>query len=73
MSCKRLLLVANISIFPTKISILKSELEILPNEHFIPVTGMKMMGCSFCDKTNSIQFVLFFSYIIRFEMISFNI
>ena len=30
--------VAEISVFPTKISV--SELEILPYEHFIPVTGM---------------------------------
>ena len=63
--------VTEISVFPTGISV--SGLEILPYEHFIPVTARKIKQCIFVDRADITEVLILFSSIMKLEIVLFDI
>ena len=63
--------VAEISVFSTRISVV-SGLEILPYEHFIPVTGKESNTMHFRDRTDITEFSLLFSLMMKLGIVSFD-
>ena len=63
--------VTEISVFPTGISV--SGLEILPYEHFIPVTARKIKQRIFVDRADITEVLILFSSIMKLEIVLFDI
>ena len=62
--------VAEISVFPTGISV--NGLEILPYEHFSPVTGRKIIQCIFGHRTDITEILVLFSSEMKLGLVSFD-
>ena len=62
--------VNEISVFPTGISV--GGLEILPYEHFIPVTGRKIIQRIFVIERDITQLLVLFSSIMKLGIVLFD-
>ena len=62
--------VAEISVFPTGISV--SGLEILPYEHFSPITGGKIIQCICRNRTDITEILRLFSSKMKLGIVSFD-